>query len=99
MFTIVNWTRALFAALALTLFAPTVTAENANPPEKNTARSTSSSHSPGSGRSTAEEPHRTGSPEFGVLIIIGVVGFIILVAWLIARIGDDNRPRSDSIVG
>ena len=36
-----------------------------------------------------------GSPEFGVLIVIGVVAFLAFVAWLFTRVGDDSGPRGD----
>ena len=78
MFTIINRTRVLIAALALS-------ARN-RPPGR--------VESPKAGETSAARP-RAGSPEFGVLIIIGVVAFIIVVAWLISRIGDDSGPRDD----
>ena len=37
-----------------------------------------------------------GSPELGILIIIGVVGLLVLIAWIFSRIGDDSRSSGDS---
>jgi hypothetical protein len=36
-----------------------------------------------------------GSPELGILIIVGVVAFLILVAWVFTRVGDDSRTGGD----
>ena len=85
MFAIVTWSRALLVALALALCTPSASAVSrptATHPTSLRARS------PRIG-------NPQGSPEFGVLIIIGAVGFLIVVAWLIARVGDD-RSRGDS---
>ena len=41
------------------------------------------------------EKQPAGSPEMGVLIIIGVVGFFVLVAWVFSRVGDDTSSPGD----
>jgi hypothetical protein len=98
MLTIVAWSRALLAALVLAAFTPVMSAD---PPttDKSSQRNTSSDRPRTTSRSETDDKRPTGSPEFGILILIGAVGFIILIAWIIARVGDDNRPRSDKVVG
>lgn len=84
--------RALLAALLLGLFAPAAAA---------TDRSTAAADpTPASARTTADEgagPVKpvAGSPELGVVIIIGAVGFLVFVAWLFSRTSDG--PRSDGV--
>ena len=39
-----------------------------------------------------------GSPEFGVLIIIGVVAFLVFIAWLVTRVGDDAPSGGDGTI-
>ena len=39
----------------------------------------------------AEYPGQYHSPELGVLIILGVLGLLVLVAWVFSRVGDDGR--------
>jgi hypothetical protein len=46
----------------------------------------------------ATESAPAGSPEFGVLIIIGVVAFLVFVAWLVTRVGDDNPRGGDGSI-
>jgi hypothetical protein len=36
-----------------------------------------------------------GDSDFGLLIIVGVIGLIVLVAWLISRMGDDGGRGPD----
>ena len=82
---IVTAMRILLVGLTLTLFAPVALANAATtfPTVKSTALA-----------EPVEKP-RAGSPEMGVLIIIGAVGFLVLVAWIFSRVGDDNRPGGD----
>ena len=85
MFTVITWTRILFVALALSAFAPSVSANADSQPV-----GTSANHPTGRGAATksgesGEGRPRAGSPEFGVLIIIGAVAFVVIVAWIIAR--------------
>lgn len=42
------------------------------------------------------EPIRSGSPEMGMLIIIGAVGLVIFLAWILSRAPDDSRSSGDS---
>jgi hypothetical protein len=70
------------------------------------SRTTPASPAAATGRSPATsraeevvgQPQRAGSPEFGILIIIGAVGFVILVAWLLARVTDDSRSSGDTTI-
>jgi uncharacterized membrane protein YphA (DoxX/SURF4 family) len=36
-----------------------------------------------------------GDADFGLLIILGLIGLFILVAWLISRMGDDGGRGGD----
>jgi H+/Cl- antiporter ClcA len=49
------------------------------------------------GRSPAESArqHAAGDADFGWLIILGLVGVLILIAWLISRMGDDGGRGPD----
>jgi hypothetical protein len=49
------------------------------------------------GRSIPETPKRqaAGDSDFGWLIILGLVGLFILIAWLISRMGDDGGRGPD----
>jgi hypothetical protein len=96
MFTVINRTRVLIAALALSAFAPPASANAADPMPVGTARNRTAGRVEATkATETGEERPRAGSPEFGVLIILGAVAFIVVVAWLISRIGDDSGPRDD----
>lgn len=93
MFAIFTWTRALLAALVLTVLA---TAAQATSPRRTTAHTLPT----GADRlqAVAEEPPPPGSPELGILLIIGVVGLLIFMAWLVSRVSDDNSPRGDGSI-
>jgi len=86
MFTLIRRSRGLLAVVLLTAFAATAAAQ---------------SHS-GQSLPTAPSAERepAGSPEFGLLIILGAVAFLVLVAWLFTRVGDDRRSGGDkSLLG
>jgi hypothetical protein len=93
MFRIVTWTRALLAAAAISLFVPAAVANVADPLPSGTAPSRTET---AKANDAAEEHQRNGSPELGILILIGAVAFIILVAWLIARVGDDSHRGGET---
>ena len=38
---------------------------------------------------------RAGDSDLGLLIILGVIGFFVLLAWLISRMGDDGGRGPD----
>lgn len=52
--------------------------------------------------STANETTATdppaGNPEFGLLIIAGLIGFLILVTWLFSRVSDTSHGTSDKSI-
>jgi hypothetical protein len=82
--TIITRMRMLFIGLALLLFAPGAMAN---------AGSTTRAETPVTDKQVA-----AGSPEMGVLIIIGVVAFLFFVAWIVSRMGDDSRSGDTSLV-
>ena len=47
------------------------------------------------GRSSGNGAATAGDADFGLLIIAGVIGLIVLVAWIIARMGDDGGRGPD----
>jgi hypothetical protein len=47
-------------------------------------------------RESITERVSDGSPILGWLIIIGVVGFVIVVAWIFSRMGEGSNRQSDS---
>jgi hypothetical protein len=36
-----------------------------------------------------------GDPAFGVLIIVGIIGLLVVVAWIFSRTGDDGGRGPD----
>lgn len=81
MFTIIKWSRLLLPVLGLAVFTPMVGAQS---------RTTEADPGVPAGEGAA-----SGSPELGMLIIAGVIAFLILVAWLLTRVGDDSRRGGD----
>ena len=81
--TIITRMRLLFVGLALLLFAPVAMAN---------AGSTTRAETPVADKQPA------GSPEMGILIVIGVVAFLFFVAWVVSRMGDDNRSGDTSLI-
>jgi hypothetical protein len=95
MTTIFTQYRHLLAAPALLLFAWPLTAI------AQSSRRTHGSESTHIATATADAPDMlppAGSPEFGILIIIGVVAVFVLVAWLFARVGGDGPEASDGSI-
>ncbi len=89
MFTLSTWGRILLASLALAAFTPYISAQ--------TGRSTTQTSTPTRTRTTeptAEQP-RAGDPDLGMVIIVGCIGFFILVAWIFSRTGDDGSRGPD----
>ncbi len=78
------------ALLALALVCSTQVAEAlstaTDQPQTATARTTART------RGDADAADRDGVPVGGVLIIIGIVGAVIFLAWVCSRIGDNRRP-------
>jgi hypothetical protein len=86
MFTHFTWGRILLAALALTTLNPCAFA---------TGRSSTSRTTEPTYETTTEPPPPAGDPNLGILIIVGVVAFLILVAWIFSRTGDDGGRGPD----
>ena len=38
-----------------------------------------------------------GNPELGMLIILGAIGFFILLAWIFARMGDGGKSADNTL--
>jgi hypothetical protein len=49
------------------------------------------------GRS-AGGPATGGDADFGLLILFGLIGFVVLVAWVISRMGDDGGRGPDHTI-
>lgn len=88
MFALRRWTRAMLAALALA-FPITPAFANVPPPSTAATKTTDRGH-----RESAEEQPPAGSPELGILMIIGGVVFLILMAWLFSRVGGEDETKS-----
>ena len=86
--------RALIAVLALAGVAAPAAA-NVPPPSPG-PRATEAARTPASQREPPDAPP-AGSPELGVLLIIGVVAFLVVMAWVLSRVGDDS-PRDDGTI-
>ncbi|MFO0822404.1 MAG: hypothetical protein U0792_04685 [Gemmataceae bacterium] len=91
MFAWINWTRAVLVAVTLTLFVSPALATRQTTPSVAT-KTTERSHA--ATPDSAEEHHPAGSPELGILMIIGVVVFLILMAWLFSRVGGEGEPKA-----
>lgn len=89
MSTATNWLRTLIAAVALAVLAPSAVADRTAP---------TSASARANATDPAEDRPPAGSPEFGLLIILGAVGFLIFVAWLFTRVGDDSPPSDKSMI-
>jgi hypothetical protein len=76
---VTNWFRPALAYLAVAALPLSAAAARATPVSK----------------ADPAEIAPAGSPEFGILIIIGAVAFLAFVAWLFTRVGDDSGPRGD----
>jgi hypothetical protein len=83
MFTIITRMRMLLAGLVLA-FSATAAMANASAATR--------------AETPAADKQPAGSPEMGVLIVIGVVGFLVLLAWIVSRIGDDSRSGDTSLI-
>ena len=84
MSTLITWGRTVFAALALAALVPYTSAFG--------QPSTSTSRTP---TTEATERVPAGDPILGVLIIVGIIGFLVVVAWIFSRAGDDGGRGPD----
>ncbi|QJW96391.1 hypothetical protein [Frigoriglobus tundricola] len=78
--------RAVLFATLLTCAGPAANAGSAGTPTNATARTTA--------HTTGEAPRadRDGVPADGALIIVGIVGAVVLFAWVCSRFGDSRQP-------
>jgi hypothetical protein len=88
---IFNTLRVLLVGLVLSVFAPVAFATGTNTLPRSANGTTSAEPLP------VEKP-RAGSPEMGVLIILGAVGFLVFVAWVFSRVGDESTGGDRSLV-
>ena len=79
--------RSLLLAAALAFAAQAADVRADDRPQTTTAARTSART-----RGDADTPDRDGVPVGGVLIIAGVVGVVILLAWVCSRVSDNRRP-------
>jgi hypothetical protein len=84
-----TWGRSLLLALSLLVIAPEAFAA------RHTSRSPTTDVSRTDSPYTAER-QPAGSPEFGVIIIVGIVGFVVLLAWIFSRVGEGNSRAGDN---
>ena len=87
MFALRTWNRVLLAAMMLLLSASYTFAERGATKLRTTEITTNA---------TTSHPEPSGSPELGVLIIIGVIAFVIFVAWVFSRIGEGHSRPADN---
>lgn len=86
MLALCTWSRSLIVAMLLLISSQYVLAQKSETRlPVQTTEATAKEGSP-----------RAGSPELGVLIIIGVVGLLILIAWIYSRIGEGSGRQSDN---
>lgn len=95
MSTIITRTRGLLAALALLVIVSPIGA-TVQPSRRTQA--TESAHVQATTVDAGEALPPAGSPEFGILIIIGIVGVLILIAWLFSRVGSEGPEASDGSI-
>jgi hypothetical protein len=87
MLALCTWSRALLVAMLLTFFSLDALAQ------RDATKSQSSQITRKD--TTQEERGNVGNPMLGVLIIIGVVGFLVFVAWVFSRVGQGGSRPSD----
>jgi len=97
MFAVITWTRSLLAALLLlTVFvAPAVATPRSSSP---LGRTTAVDRTQPTNRDSGEDQPPAGSPELGILLIIGIIGIFIFMVWLVSRVSDDSSPRGDGSI-
>ncbi|WP_439628523.1 hypothetical protein [Gemmata sp.] len=91
MFATLARVRVLVAALALAVAAAPAAA--APVPSSLATRTTEAAHT-----DAAADAPPAGSPELGVLLIIGVVAVLIFMAWLLSRVGDESSGTDGTMV-
>src|SRR5580704_10233391 len=94
MLAIRTWSRCLLLAISLSITCPFALAQKSI--TKLPHQSTETNRTDTSSNTPQEAHQRAGSPELGVLILVGVVGFLVLIAWVISRIGEGSGRQSDN---
>jgi hypothetical protein len=90
---IVNWGRQLLIVFLLGVSAALGLAQTRS---TGTYDPVSSSSQPLS----IEETAPAGNPQLGMFIIAGIIGFLILVAWLLTRVSEESHQGDDrSLLG
>ena len=90
------WSRGLFAAVLLLILTPLASAQvsGSKLPIHTSAPSTERTRE---GPDSHADSEPAGNPIIGVLLIAGVVGVLVLVAWLFSRVGEGNGRQTDSL--
>jgi len=89
MFALRAWSRGLVVAMLVLISSPHAFAQRSA--TKLPSRTTETT----SNNTQHEERERVGDPILGVLIIAGVVGLLIFIAWVYSRIGEGGSRHSD----
>lgn len=84
-----TWVRCLLVSIFILIAAPHAIAERSATEHQTTEIAPNNS---------LQEREPAGNPLLGALVIVGIVGFLILVAWIFSRIGESNNRHSDSIL-
>jgi len=85
--------RTLLLAAILAFAAQTADARGtgADQPQTTTVRTTARTKADTDTAATADTAERDGIPLGGILIIAGIIGVVIVLAWVASRMGD-SRP-------
>jgi hypothetical protein len=83
------WSRGLVVAMLVMISSPYALAQRSATKLPTQTTETTPSDTP------REQRERVGDPILGVLIIVGVVGLLIFIAWVFSRIGEGGSRQSD----
>ena len=83
------WSRGLVVAMLVMISSPHALAQRSATKLPSRTTETTSDNTP------REVRERVGDPILGVFIIVGVVGLLILIAWVFSRIGEGGSRQSD----
>jgi hypothetical protein len=87
MFSLRTWGRGFLATSLFVIFSPLGQAVRGSSKLRTTELSQ---------HDAVPEHIPAGNPMLGMLIIIGVVAFLVLLAWIFSRIGEGNSRQADS---
>jgi hypothetical protein len=88
-----TWGWAVLAAALVLAHSPPASAQHVA--SKPNALSTAPTRGEAPPSAAHEKPQRTGDPVLGVIIVVGLVGVVIFMAWVISRVGEGRKPPSD----